>query len=133
MAVSDWDAVEPAENRQETTELFHILSNSRRRHVIRAIDLEGPLNKSAVTDYVATQEFDAPIEEIETKERRRVHTALHQTHLETLQEADVIALEGIVQEGERFNDFATFLERSLIKAGVIEPPSLVDRLKEMVF
>lgn len=62
-----------------------------------------------------------------------MNTALHQTHLGALEEAGVTVLEdGVVQKGERFDGFATVLERTLIKAGLIEPPSLIDRLKRLV-
>ncbi len=57
MAISNMDTIGPATNREGTDELFHILKNSRRRHVIEIIAAEGRMDQSKLVDRVTEREM----------------------------------------------------------------------------
>ena len=69
-------------------ELFDILSNSRRRHVVEFLDEQGgETSFRELTDAVALRETGDPVS---YDERKRVYVSLRQSHLPRLAEAGVV-------------------------------------------
>lgn len=74
--------------------VFTLLSNGRRRQVIRAFQqLDPPLSVGTLAEHIAASENDKPVEAVTSEERRRVYTSLQQRHLDKLEEAGVITCE----------------------------------------
>ena len=75
-------------------EIFDLLSNRRRRYAIHYCKQVGePVTLSDLAEQVAAWELDKDVEALTSAERKRVYTALQQSHLPTLERADVIEFE----------------------------------------
>ncbi|OYR56775.1 DUF7344 domain-containing protein [Halorubrum halodurans] len=73
-------------------EIFEVLCNERRRYVLRYLR-ESSADRLQIGDMVETiaaWENDKPVVDVEYADRKRVYTALRQTHLPKLDEAGVI-------------------------------------------
>jgi len=71
--------------------VFTTLSNPRRRYVLQYLsEVEGQTTLRELSEQVAAWENDKTVEEIDRKERRRVYTALQQTHLKKMHEAGIV-------------------------------------------
>lgn len=79
----------PPELTQDT--VFSVLSNERRRRVLRCLQ-EKPSGSDIreLSRHLAAWENDIPEEAVTYKQRKRVYTSLHQTHLPALADAGVI-------------------------------------------
>jgi hypothetical protein len=68
-----------------------MLSNQRRRYVIHYMKRNpGPIRIRDLAQQVAAWENGIEVEELTYKQRKRVYTSLHQTHLPKLNDADVV-------------------------------------------
>lgn len=78
---------------------FDLLSNSRRRKVIREVESTGaPLDLDYLSEVIAMMETGAASrEDVSYRARKRVYVSLYQTHLPKLDDWDVIRF------GERNN------------------------------
>ncbi|NUC74360.1 hypothetical protein HTZ84_19025 [Haloterrigena sp. SYSU A558-1] len=75
-------------------EIFDLLSNHRRRYAIHYCKREGePVTLGDLAEHVAAWELDKEVEEITSAERKRVYTSLQQTHLPTLERAEMIEFD----------------------------------------
>ncbi|SIR98067.1 DUF7344 domain-containing protein [Natronorubrum thiooxidans] len=75
-------------------EIFDLLSNQRRRYTIHYCKREGePVELGDLAEHVAAWELDKEIDELTSAERKRVYTSLQQTHLPTLERADMIEFD----------------------------------------
>jgi hypothetical protein len=75
-------------------ELFQILSNSRRRHIIYYLsEADEPLSLKRLATMIAAAESDTPESEITSEERQRVYISLYQTHLPKLEETGVVTYD----------------------------------------
>ncbi|WP_408957102.1 hypothetical protein [Natrinema sp. 74] len=75
-------------------EVFDLLSNQRRRYAIHYCKREDePVTLGDLAEHVAAWELDKEIAEITSAERKRVYTSLQQTHLPTLERADMIKFD----------------------------------------
>jgi DNA-binding transcriptional ArsR family regulator len=75
-------------------ELFQILSNSRRRHIIYYLSEEGTeLSLKELATKIAAVEADVPESTITSEERQRVYISLYQTHLPKLEEANIVTYD----------------------------------------
>jgi DNA-binding transcriptional ArsR family regulator len=83
------DEPEPDQLTKDT--VFSVLSNQRRRQVLRHLrdEPEGS-NIRELSRQIAAWENDVPVEGVTYKQRKRVYTSLHQTHLPKLADARVI-------------------------------------------
>jgi hypothetical protein len=71
--------------------VFEVLSNERRRYVIHNLKAVGErVSVRDLSEQVAAWENDTPVAEVTPKERKRVYTALHQTHLPKMAQVGVI-------------------------------------------
>ncbi|AXR79660.1 DUF7344 domain-containing protein [Natrarchaeobaculum sulfurireducens] len=77
--------------RKEKDALFTALGNHRRRYVLYACNQAGGATTlSDVAEQVAAWEYDKPIEELTSTERKRVYTSIQQHHLSKLEDADLL-------------------------------------------
>ena len=75
-------------------EIFAILSNPRRRYVLYFLNQHGEgIELTDLAEHVAAWENDIPVEEVTSKQRRRVYNSLQQTHIPSLDESDLIEEE----------------------------------------
>ncbi|WP_254762200.1 DUF7344 domain-containing protein [Natrinema marinum] len=75
-------------------EIFDLLSNHRRRYAIHYCKREDePVTLGTLAEHVAAWELDKEVDEITSAERKRVYTSLQQTHLPTLEQADMIKFD----------------------------------------
>jgi len=83
------------EARETKNTLFGALSSHRRRYVLYACNqADGETTLSDVAEQVAAWEYDKPITEITSTERKRVYTSIQQHHLSKLEDADLISVDG---------------------------------------
>jgi hypothetical protein len=85
-------------------DLFTTLSSARRRYVLACLSPGEPVTVRALSEAVAAVENDKPVTAVETKERRRVYTALYQTHLPQLARVGAIEYDrdrGVVTRSDR--------------------------------
>jgi hypothetical protein len=79
------------EERLSHDTIFSMLSNQRRRYVIHFIKRDpGPIRIRDLAQQVAAWENGIEVEELTYKQRKRVYTSLHQTHLPKLHDAGVV-------------------------------------------
>ncbi|AEH38165.1 DUF7344 domain-containing protein [Halopiger xanaduensis] len=72
-------------------ELFEILSNRRRRHILHELMREGDtLDIGTLSQQIAAWEDGLELHEVTSSDRKRVYTALHQSHLPKMDEAGVV-------------------------------------------
>ncbi|WP_254766564.1 DUF7344 domain-containing protein [Salinilacihabitans rarus] len=83
-----------SEGRTDRGKVFDLLSNHRRRYVIHYCKREDdPVELGDLAEHVAAWELDKTVEELTSAERKRVYTALQQTHLPTLERAEMIEFD----------------------------------------
>ncbi|MFC7042313.1 DUF7344 domain-containing protein [Halonotius sp. GCM10025705] len=81
--------------RESKNTLFSVLSSHRRRYVLYACNqADGETTLSDVAEQVAAWEYDKPIAEITSTERKRVYTSIQQHHLSKLEDAGLITVDG---------------------------------------
>ena len=91
--------------------IFELLSNRRRRAVLRYLDTEArEVEIGELVGLLAAREYDEDRPEITAQERKRVYIGLYQNHL--LKMADVDAIDHDERSGrvERGPKFYSFLE-----------------------
>ncbi|USZ67670.1 hypothetical protein NGM10_13145 [Halorussus salilacus] len=112
------DAVDSRE--EETTEelsrdlVFDVLKNRRRRyalHYLRRAD--GSVQLSELAEQVAAWENDTTVDAISAAERKRVYTALYQSHLPKLDDASIVEYNqnrGIVELSDASEQLDVYLD-----------------------
>jgi DNA-binding transcriptional ArsR family regulator len=92
-----------------------MLSNQRRRHVLYYVNRESePVSLRDLAERIAAWENDVAVSELDYKQRKRVYTSLHQTHLPKLDDAGIISYDrdgGTVTLADRADDLDVYLER----------------------
>lgn len=89
--------------------VFDILSNRRRRFVLHyLLQQDGAVDLRELSRHVTAWENRIGVEEITYKQRKRVYTALRQTHLPTMEDAGVIAYDSRSGEVEPTATGASF-------------------------
>lgn len=91
----------PAQNGHEQdvaaldrSEVFHLLQNSRRRAVVQYFStFDGPTTIGDLAEQIAAWECDVPLDEVTKDQRQRVYISLYQSHLDKLDENDVVDYE----------------------------------------
>lgn len=88
-------AVRMSNGSTEKSEIFSLLSNQRRRYALHACEIaENPVDVSELAERVAALEYGKDRKELDSDERKRVYTAMKQTHLPAMEEAGVIEYDG---------------------------------------
>lgn len=94
--------------------VFATLSNARRRYVLHYLKRHsGPVTIRELAEQIAAWENGTSMAEVTYKQRKRVYTSLHQTHLPKLADADFIQSERSWEEitlSERASELEVYLE-----------------------
>ena len=102
-------------------DMFHLLSNQRRRDTLRYLaDNGGRVDMRDLAEQVAAWEHDTTVTQLDSDERQRVYIALYQTHLPKLDDHGIIAYNqsrGIVERTERADQLDPYLRRSEDEGG----------------
>lgn len=84
-------------------EIFDLLSNQRRRHTLHYLRREErPVELRELSEQLSAWENNVTREAVTHKQRKRVYTALRQTHLPKLDDADIINYDksrGVIEPG----------------------------------
>jgi DNA-binding transcriptional ArsR family regulator len=113
------DDPEPDHLSQDT--IFSVLSNERRRRVLSCLrdEPEGS-NIRDLSRQIAAWENDVPVEEVTYKQRKRVYTSLHQTHLPKLSDARIVEYDrdrgtvALTEHASTLDDFLTASDTSSV-------------------
>ncbi|MFD1596699.1 hypothetical protein ACFR97_14270 [Haloplanus litoreus] len=94
--------------------IFSMLSNQRRRYVLYHLGrTRETVSLRDLAERIAAWENDVPISELNYKQRKRVYTSLHQTHLPKLDEADIVDYDrdrGTITLADRAAELDGYLE-----------------------
>nr|WP_311136047.1 DUF308 domain-containing protein [Natronosalvus vescus] len=94
-------------------ELFQLLANQRRRHILLALIREGkPLDIGILSQEIAAWEDGNELEEVSSKDRKRVYTALQQSHLPKMDKVGVLEYDrdrGMVEPTSTLEDVEHYL------------------------
>ena len=96
-------------------EIFEVLSNERRQCILHYLKRQGDrrVELRELVDHVAAWENNTTLDELDSDERKRVYTALRQSHLPKLENAGVIEYEhmrGEVELKEEAREVQMYLE-----------------------
>lgn len=112
----------PADTTDDTTddaltedELFEILSNRRRRHILHELmrEEEGALDIGTLSQEIAACEDGLELHEVSSSDRKRVYTALHQSHLPKMDKAGIIEFDrdrGTVEPTPTLDDVEIYMD-----------------------
>ncbi|GAA0506293.1 hypothetical protein SAMN04488066_101152 [Halorubrum aquaticum] len=101
-------------DRIPTDEVFALLSNGRRRHVLRFLSENGgeiKLRELATT--IAAEENGVDPVEVTYTQRKRLYTSLYQSHLPRMERSGVIEYDrntGLITLAPAADDFEAYLE-----------------------
>jgi hypothetical protein len=94
-------------------ELFDILSNRRRRYALYALLRDETTTIGALADQIAAWENDCPVADVTAAERKRVYTALQQSHLPKLERTGLIGFDpdsGRIRPTDAVDELNFYLE-----------------------
>ncbi len=95
-------------------ELFELLANSRRRYIMRALAREGgPLEIGTLATEIAASEDGVTTKEVSSRARKRVYTAIQQSHLPKMDRTGVIEFEkdrGVVKPTPALETVETYID-----------------------
>ncbi len=93
--------------------LFDLLSSPRRRFTLYYLHEEArTIELGELTEQVAAWEYDKPVEELTSQERKRVYVSLYQTHLPKLADAGIIEYDadsGQITLTDHIDEFGPYL------------------------
>jgi hypothetical protein len=91
---------------------YEVLSNARRRHIIHyLLQQEGGISLRELSRQVAACENDIEPAAVTSKQRKRVYTALHQSHLPKLDDTGIVEYDSdrsMVSPTERVSDLRLY-------------------------
>ncbi|MFA1610202.1 DUF7344 domain-containing protein [Halobellus rubicundus] len=110
------------QNRLRSSDLaYSVLADKRRRYAVHYLKQRNePVPLSELAEQVAAWENDKPVDELTSKERKRVYIAMYQSHLKTLAKEGIVdydADRGVVSISEAFADLDVYLE--VVSGGTI--------------
>lgn len=95
-------------------EMFDVLSNRRRRFALHALNRSGEtVEIGRLAEQIAAWENDVDVAAVTSGKRKRVYTALQQTHLPRMDEAGVVAFDkraGTVRTTDAAADVDVYLD-----------------------
>ena len=95
-------------------ELFELLSNRRRRYILHELMWEdGRLDIGTLSQEIAACEDGVDLQEDSSSDRKRVYTALHQSHLPKLDKAGVVDFDqdrGTVEPTPTLEDVEIYMD-----------------------
>jgi len=113
-------------------EFFTMLSNNRRRTVLRYIDIksdEAPFSLGELSEVVAAQENDKERKELTSSERKKAYVGLYQAHLPDMDEIGLIDFDsdrGLIDFPEEGNEHVFESINELLEDGVYPDDQMVD-------
>ncbi|WP_251343082.1 DUF7344 domain-containing protein [Haloplanus halophilus] len=94
--------------------IFSMLSNQRRRYVLYYLHRNpGTVELRDLAERIAAWENDVSVADLNYKQRKRVYTSLHQTHLPKLDEAGIVDYDrdrGTISLADRASELDVYLE-----------------------
>lgn len=93
-------------------QIFGILQNRRRRHVLRYLGDVEWVTLSELAEQIAARECDKDVDQLDSQERKRAYVGLYQSHLPKMAEVDAITYDrdrGTIERGPRFDLFVDHL------------------------
>jgi hypothetical protein len=126
-----------SENEPQTLPLdtvFSLLSNHRRRLVLRHLHSEGETSLGDLAEVIAARENGKPRAEVTATERKRTYVGLYQCHLPKLEDAAVVEADRSrdVRLGPNATQLLAVLEAAEGPESDPEPPSPVPYLAAAV-
>lgn len=103
----------PGSNSPTQDAVFEVLSNARRREVIRALREREEVPLGQLAEQVAAWENDTTVQGVTYDQRKRVYTALQQSHLPKMDEAGAVQFDkdrGTVEPAQDIAEFDIYLE-----------------------
>lgn len=95
-------------------ELFEILSNQRRRHILHSLmQDDSPLEIGDLSQEIAAWEDEVDYEQVSSTDRKRVYTALQQSHLPKMDRAGVIEFDqnrGTIEPTPALEDVEIYMD-----------------------
>lgn len=95
-------------------QVFEILKNQRRRHVLAYLnDVGEPVTMSDLSEHIAARENDKEVHQLSSSERKRVYVGLYQCHLPKMDGMGVVEFNkprGIIEPGPNADMFDEYLE-----------------------
>lgn len=105
----------PRRDEVDMDQIFGVLRNSRRRYALKYLSMERDvITMSDLAEQVAAWECNKEVDQLSSKERKRVYVSLYQSHLPKMADASAIEYDqdrGTIECGERFEQFSHFLRR----------------------
>lgn len=103
----------PRRDEVDMDQIFGVLRNSRRRYALKYLSMEREvITMSDLAEQVAAWECNKEVEQLSSKERKRVYVSLYQSHLPKMADASAIEYDqdrGTIECGDRFEQFSHFL------------------------
>lgn len=104
--------------RVNENELFEVLANRRRRYALHALkrdasEAETQVDLGRLAEQVAAWENQIELQEVSYDERKRVYTALQQSHLPKMDEAGIVSYNkdrGVVEPTPAMEDVEIYMD-----------------------
>ena len=114
-AVGETTVTAPTERYRLTEDdLFKLLSNERRRHILYTLlEEDGPLDIGSLSQEIAAYEDGTTYEKVTSKDRKRVYTALQQSHLPKMDRTGVLEFDrdrGTIEPTAALEDVRVYLD-----------------------
>ena len=108
------DGGTPESEPLSTDEIFALLSNGRRRHVLQFLSENGgEIKLRELATIIAAEENDLEPVEVNYTQRKRLYTSLYQSHLPRMERSGVVEYDrnsGLVTLGPAAEGFDAYLE-----------------------
>jgi len=95
-------------------EIFDVLQNERRRHVLQYLRTHGgPVSLGDLADHVAAAEYDCSCADVTSAQRKRVYTTLQQSHLPQMGGVGIVDYDsdgGVITTTEQTRELTVYLE-----------------------
>ncbi|WP_433625749.1 DUF7344 domain-containing protein [Halomicrococcus sp. NG-SE-24] len=112
--ILDSDASKERDDPLSRDMVFDVLKNQRRRYALHYLkQIDGTVQLSDLAEQVAAWENDTAVDTISAAERKRVYTALYQSHLPKLDDAGIVDYNqnrGIVELSTAAEQIDPYLE-----------------------
>jgi len=112
--VSQSSETEAGSGEPSREEIFEIVSNQRRRHVVHYLrQQDRPVELRELSTQLSAWENEEPPAEVSHDERRRVYTALRQSHLPKMDEAGVVKYDAdrsVIEPSAGIEDVELYLD-----------------------
>lgn len=110
----EMDVSEPNRDTLTEDELFELLSNQRRRHILHTLMQEdGSVDIGDLSQEIAAWEDGLAFDEVSSTDRKRVYTALQQSHLPKMDKAGVVEFDrdrGTVEATPALDDVEIYMD-----------------------